>query len=121
MSPTPINLPDKYALFDDHWNPRIIGELNDQYIKIAKIAGEFIWHSHAEEDELFLVVRGKLLMDFRDKTVEVLPGQLLLVPRGTEHRPRTEEETQILMIEPKTTINTGTIENERTRKELEVL
>ena len=121
MTPAPINLPDKFARFHDHWNPRIIGELNDQHIKIAKIQGEFIWHQHQHEDELFMVIEGKLLMDFRDKTVVVLPGQLLLVPRGTEHRPRTEGETQIMMIEPKTTVNTGNVENERTRKELEVL
>ena len=121
MTPTPITLADKYAQFEDLWNPRIIGELNDQHIKIAKVNGEFIWHSHAEEDELFMVVQGKLLMDFRDRTEEVRPGQLLVVPRGTEHRPRTEAETWILMIEPKTTLNTGNVESERTRRDLEVL
>lgn len=117
----PINLAQKFAQFSDHWNPRIIGELNDQHIKIAKVQGEFIWHSHANEDELFIVVQGTLIMDFRDKTVEMQPGELLIVPKGVEHRPRTESETWIMMIEPKTTLNTGNVENERTRKELEVL
>ncbi|SMB91779.1 Cupin 2 conserved barrel domain protein [Hymenobacter roseosalivarius DSM 11622] len=117
----PINLNQKFAQFHDHWNPRIIGELNDQHIKIAKVQGEFIWHSHQHEDELFIVVQGTLLMDFRDKTVALRPGELLVVPKGVEHRPRTEGETWIMMIEPKTTLNTGNVENERTRKELEVL
>lgn len=121
MTPTPITLTDKFAQFQDFWNPRIIGELNEQHIKIAKVNGEFVWHSHAEEDELFMVVQGKLLMDFRDRTEAVHPGQLLVVPRGTEHRPRTDAETWILMIEPKTTLNTGDVESERTRRDLEIL
>ena len=121
MTPTPITLRDKFTQFQDLWNPRIIGELNDQHIKIAKVNGEFIWHRHAEEDELFMVVQGTLLMDFRDRTEEVHPGQLLVVPRGTEHRPRAEAETWILMIEPKTTVNTGEVTSERTRRDLEVL
>lgn len=121
MTPTPITLTEKFAQFHDHWNPRIIGELNNQHIKIAKVDGEFIWHSHADEDELFIVVQGKLLMDFRDRTVEIEPGQLLVVPRGTEHRPRTDSETWIMMIEPSTTINTGNVHSERTRRDLEVL
>ena len=121
MTPTPITLADKFAQFTDLWHPRIVGELNEQHVKIAKVNGEFIWHSHAAEDELFLVVQGTLLMDFRDRTEEVRPGQLLLVPRGIEHRPRAEAETWILMIEPKTTVNTGDAANERTRRDLEVL
>lgn len=121
MTPTPITLTDKFAHFQNLWNPRIIGELNDQHITIAKVNGEFIWHRHAGEDELFMVVQGKLLMDFRDCTEEILPAQLLVVPRGTEHRPRTEAETWIMMLAPKTTVNTGEMENERTRRVLEVL
>ncbi|GAA4498434.1 cupin domain-containing protein [Hymenobacter ginsengisoli] len=121
MTPTPITLTDKFAQFEDLWNPRIIGELNDQHIKIARVDGEFIWHSHAEEDELFMVVQGKLFIDFRDRTEEILPGQVLVVPRGVEHRPRTDAETWIMMIEPKTTVNTGNVESERTRLNLEVL
>lgn len=122
MTPSPINLTEKFSLFNDHWNPRIIGEMNGQHIKIAKIDGEFVWHSHADEDELFVVVRGRLLMDFRDRTVTVDPGELLLVPRGIEHRPRTEAETWIMMIEPTSTLNTGdAAESERTRRHLETL
>ena len=116
-----IILSEKFAQFHDHWHPRIIGELNGQYVKIAKIRDEFVWHSHEHEDELFMVIQGKLLMDFRDKTVEVVPGELLIVPKGVEHRPRTEGETQIMMIEPKSTVNTGGLVNERTRTDLEVI
>ena len=121
MTPTSITLADKFAQFTDLWHPRIIGELNEQHVKIAKVQGEFIWHRHAAEDELFMVVQGTLLMDFRDRTEAVRPGQLLLVPRGTEHRPRAMAETWILMIEPKTTRNTGEVESERTRRDLDVL
>ena len=115
-----INVIDKYGLFNDHWNPRIIGELNGQHVKIAKVKDEFIWHSHEQEDELFLVWKGTLIMDFRDKTVEIAPGEMLIVPKGVEHRPRTNgEEVWIMMLEPTTTVNTGAVDNERTRKELE--
>jgi mannose-6-phosphate isomerase-like protein (cupin superfamily) len=116
-----IVLSEKFAQFNDHWHPRIIGELNGQYVKIAKIRDEFVWHSHAHEDELFMVIQGKLIMDFRDKTVEVVPGELLIVPKSVEHRPRTEGETQIMMIEPKSTVNTGELVNECTRTDLEVV
>lgn len=115
-----IRLEDKFAQFTDHWNPRIIGELNDQHIKIARVQGEFIWHNHAAEDELFIVVKGQLLIDFRDgTTAEINSGELLVVPRGTDHRPHSADETWIMMIEPQTTVNTGAIENERTRTNLE--
>ena len=114
-----IDLLEKFEHFSDHWSPRIIGELNDQYVKIARIRDEFIWHQHEQEDELFFVVKGTMIMDFRDRTVEVTPGQLLIVPRGTEHRPRTNgEEVFILLIEPKRTVNTGNVESERTKVEL---
>jgi mannose-6-phosphate isomerase-like protein (cupin superfamily) len=117
-----IKLEDKFAQFSDHWNPRIIGELNEQYIKIARVEGEFIWHNHAHEDELFIVVKGCLRIDFRDgHTAELHPGELLVVPKGVDHRPHSEGETWIMMIEPKTTLNTGTTENERTRHNLEHL
>ena len=115
-----INIAEKYDQFGDYWNPRIIGELNGQQVKIAKIKDEFIWHSHAAEDELFLVWAGTLVMDFRDETVLVAPGEMLIVPKGVEHRPRTNgEEVWIMMLEPTSTVNTGSTENERTRKELE--
>jgi len=87
-----INLSEKFSLFHDHWHPRIIGELNGQQVKIAKVQGDFIWHSHENEDELFFIVEGKLWLDFRDKTVELNPGEMIIVPRGVEHRPRAEGE-----------------------------
>lgn len=120
-----INLVEKLALFSDHWHPHIIGDLNEHHIKLAKLQGDFIWHSHAEEDELFIVLKGKLLMDFRDeaspsgiRTVEVIPGEIIIVPKGVEHRPHGDEEVHILLIEPQTVVNTGATENELTRKEL---
>ena len=117
-----ISLAQKFALIGDHWNPHIVGELGDQYVKLAKFAGEFMWHSHAEEDELFLVVRGQMRMGLRDpeeREVIVGEGELLIVPRGVEHRPAAVgDEAWILMLEPKTTLNTGSERNERTRKEL---
>lgn len=115
-----IKLEDKFAQFTDQWNPRVIGELNDQHIKIARVQGEFIWHNHAQEDELFIVVKGRLLIDFRDGyTAEINPGELLVVPRGVDHRPHSEGETWIMMIEPSTTLNTGNVADERTRPNLE--
>ncbi len=103
-----INILDKFQQFDEHWTPKILGELNGQLVKIAKIKDEFIWHSHAHEDELFMVFKGTLLMDFRDKTTVVKSGEMLIVPKGVEHRPRTNgEEVYILLFEPNTTLNTG--------------
>jgi mannose-6-phosphate isomerase-like protein (cupin superfamily) len=114
-----INIKEKLAKFSDHWHPRIIGELNGQYVKLAKIKGEFVWHSHAEEDELFYVLKGELRMEFRDKTVVLQPGEMIVVPRGIEHRPCADEEVEIMLFEPKSTLNTGEEKNERTREELE--
>ena len=95
-----INLIDKYKLFNEKWSPHSIAELNGQQVLIAKVEGDFVWHAHKEEDELFHVVKGKLTVEFRDKTVELSSGELLLVPKGVEHRPRAEEETWILLFEP---------------------
>jgi mannose-6-phosphate isomerase-like protein (cupin superfamily) len=116
-----VNISDKFAEFDDFYNPKIIGELNGQQVKAVKLKGEFIWHHHENEDELFLVVKGKLKMEFREKTVEVDPGEFIIVPRGIEHRPVADDEVHVLLFEPDSTINTGNIENERTRKDLEKL
>lgn len=102
-----VNLREKFALFDDHWSPKIVGELNDSYVKLAKFKGEFVWHQHANEDELFLVVRGSLLIKFRDHEVLVEPGEFVIVPRGVEHLPVAEEEVEVLLLEPKSTLNTG--------------
>ena len=114
-----INIQDKLSLFNDHWNPRIIAELNKQHVKLAKIKGEFIWHKHDEEDEMFLVLKGNLKIEFRDRTETIHENEIIIVPKGVEHRPIAEEEVSIMLFEPVTTINTGAIENERTRKNLE--
>ena len=109
-----VNLAEKLALIDETWSPRIAGELNDAYIKLAKLKGEFIWHHHDNEDELFLVIKGKLTIRLPDGETTLEPGEFVIIPRGTEHLPVAEEEVQVLLIEPKTTRNTGNIENERT-------
>ena len=114
-----VNISEKLSQFNDYYNPRIIGELNGQCVKAVKLKGEFVWHHHDNEDELFLVIQGKLNMEFRDKIVEVLPGEFIIVPKGVEHKPVAEDEVHILLFEPASTLNTGNIENERTRKVLE--
>ncbi len=114
-----INLEEKFSLFSDYWNPRIIGEVNDCHVKAVKLKGEFIWHHHDHEDELFLVVKGRLQMKFRDREAIVREGEFLIVPRGVDHLPVAEEEVHILLIEPKSTLNTGNINNERTVAQLE--
>ena len=114
-----VNIREKLSQFSDHWNPRIIGELNGQHVKAVKLKGEFVWHHHDHEDELFLVIKGKLKMEFRDKTVEINEGEFIIVPRKTEHRPVAEQEVEILLFEPASTLNTGNVENEKTRKHLE--
>ena len=115
-----INLTEKFALFNELWTPKIIGELNDQYIKLAKVKDDFIWHSHDDEDELFIVQKGTLYIDFRDHTAVLNPGEIIVVPRGVEHRPRTNgEEVHIMLIEPKSTKNTGNITGEKTVTSLE--
>lgn len=114
-----VNIREKLDLFDDHWNPRIIGELNGQHVKAVKLKGEFVWHHHDNEDELFLVISGKLRMEFRDKVVEVNQGEFIIVPAKVEHRPVAVGEVEILLFEPTSTLNTGNVENERTRKHLD--
>lgn len=116
---TKINLTEKFALFSDHWNPRIVGELNNQQVKLVKFQGEFVWHHHEHEDELFLVVKGRFRMEFRDKHVWLEEGEFLVVPRGEEHRPVAEEEVHVLLFEPASTLNTGNVNNERTVERLE--
>lgn len=114
-----VNLSGKFDLFHDHWNPRIIGELNGQCVKAAKLKGEFVWHHHDHEDEMFLVVKGKLIMELRDKTIEINEGEFLVVPKGVEHKPVAPEEVRVLLFEPASTLNTGNIKNERTKDQLE--
>lgn len=114
-----INLAEKLSQFDDHWNPRVVAELNGQHVKLAKIKGVFVWHHHEDEDELFLVLHGRMKLEFRDCVVELAKGECFVVPRGVEHRPVAEEETHLLVFEPATTLNTGNIRNDRTVDELE--
>ena len=116
-----VNLVEKLALFDEPWSPKIVAELNDAYVKVVKFENEFVWHHHDDEDELFLVVAGRLRMQFRDGDVVVEPGELVVVPKGVEHCPLAEGETHVVLIEPKTTLNTGNVRNERTVEQLERL
>ncbi len=114
-----INLAAKFELFSEHWSPKIVGELNGQHVKLVKLQGEFVWHKHDEEDELFFVVRGTLQMQFRDKTVTIHENEFLIVPRGVEHRPVGEEEVWVMLFEPASTLNTGDAESELTKDRLD--
>jgi mannose-6-phosphate isomerase-like protein (cupin superfamily) len=114
-----VNLGKKFAQFSDHWNPRIIGEVNDCYLKAVKFRGDFVWHHHENEDEMFLVIKGTLRMKFRDREAVVREGEFIIVPRGVEHCPTADEEIQVVLIEPKSTLHTGNIVNERTVPELQ--
>ena len=117
----PINIMNKFSLFNEKWTPKIIGELNDQYVKVCKLKDDFVWHSHENEDELFMVFKGTLLMEFRDgRIVKIKQGEILIVPKGVEHRPHTNGDIVFnLLFEPKTTLHTGDVENELTIKELD--
>jgi len=116
-----INLAHAFSTFHDPWHPRVAGEVNDMQVKLARLEGEFIWHHHDDEDELFLVVNGTLRMRFRDREVRVEPGEFLIVPRGVEHQPVGENDCQVMLFEPRTTLNTGNVVNERTVEKLERL
>lgn len=109
-----INLLEKFATFTEHWQPRIVGELNGQHVKIVRLLGEFVWHHHENEDEMFLVLSGVLDLEFRDRVVTLGEGEFCIVPRGVEHRPVAREEVKVLLFEPASTLNTGNVENERT-------
>ena len=109
-----VNLAEKFSLFTDHWSPKVVGELNGQHVKLVKFVGEFVWHKHDDEDELFLVVKGEFRMEFRDRQVALKEGEFLIVPRGVEHRPVADEEVHVLLFEPATTLNTGDVRDEKT-------
>ncbi len=113
-----INLKEKFDLFNDYWSPRIAGELNDSYVKLVKLKGEFVWHQHDNEDELFLVVEGHLTIKLRDRDIELDFGEFAIIPRGIEHLPVAEEEVHVLLLEPKSTLNTGNVQSERTVADL---
>jgi mannose-6-phosphate isomerase-like protein (cupin superfamily) len=114
-----VNLAEKFRRFSDHWSPKIVGELNDSYVKLVKLKGEFVWHHHDAEDELFLVVKGRLLLRFRDRDVWLNEGEFAIVPRGVDHLPIAPEEVHVVLIEPKSTLNTGNVRNERTVEALQ--
>lgn len=114
-----INIAQKFSLINEPWSPKILGEINESYVKAVRFQGEFVWHHHDDEDEMFLVVQGRMRMKFRDHEEIVKPGEFIIVPRGVEHLPVAEVETQVLLFEPKTTLNTGNVTNERTLPQLE--
>jgi mannose-6-phosphate isomerase-like protein (cupin superfamily) len=114
-----ITIADKLSLFNDYWNPRIVGELNGQYVKLVKFQGEFVWHKHANEDEMFYVLKGEFRMEFPEKIVELKENEFLIVPRGIEHRPVAEKEVSVMLFEPKTTLNTGDKKGTLTKENLE--
>ncbi len=119
LSAEKVNLAEKLSLFDEHWSPKIVGELNGQHVKLVKLLGEFVWHHHDEEDELFLVVKGRFRMEFREREVWIEEGEFIVVPRGVEHRPVAEEEASVLLFEPASTLNTGNVRDEMTVAELD--
>jgi mannose-6-phosphate isomerase-like protein (cupin superfamily) len=114
-----VNIADKFAKISEYWKPYIAGELNGQFVKLDKLKGEFVWHHHENEDELFLVVKGRFRMELRDRHIWLETGEFLVVPRGVEHRPVADEEAWIVLFEPASTLNTGNVQNERTLRELE--
>jgi len=114
-----VNLAEKYSCFSDHWSPKIVAELNDSHVLLAKVQGEFVWHAHAGEDELFLVIKGNLVIELRDGEIRLGPGELAVIPKGVEHRPVAREEVQLMLIEPKATRHTGDVDSERTVHEYE--
>jgi len=114
-----VNLTEKCSKFSDYWSPKIAGELNDTYVKLVKLKGEFVWHHHEQEDELFLVVKGKLLINLRERDIWLEEGEFVIIPRGVEHLPIAEEEVHVLLLEPKSTLNTGNTQNEKTVADLD--
>ena len=127
MAVSRINLAEKFGLFSDHWHPRIIADVNDHQVKLARVQGEFVWHSHADEDEMFLVIAGELIIELRDGAITLGPGEMAVIPRGVEHRPVAREEVQLMLIEPGdqlmliepgATRHTGDVESDRTRHKL---
>ena len=114
-----VNINQKFSLFNEYWSPKIVGELNGQYVKLAKFKGEFIWHKHDNEDEMFYVISGKFKIELRDKLIELNEGEFFIVPKGAEHRPVADEEAEVMLFEPKTTQNTGNVNNEFTKNDLQ--
>jgi mannose-6-phosphate isomerase-like protein (cupin superfamily) len=110
----PVDLAQKFSLFSEHWSPKVVGELNDSYVKLVRLKGEFVWHHHDHEDELFLVIKGRLVIKLRERDLIIPEGQFVIIPRGVEHMPVADEEVLVMLLEPKTTLNTGNVQNART-------
>lgn len=119
MSQNKVNLAEKLSLFDEHWSPKVVGELNGQHVKLVKLLGDFVWHHHDDEDELFLVTKGRFRMEYRDREEWIGEGEFVVVPRGVEHRPVAEEEAHVMLFEPASTVNTGNADGEMTVAELD--
>ena len=109
-----VNLAEKFKLFQEHWSPKIVGEVNDCYMKLVRFKGEFVWHHHDDEDEMFMVIKGRFVMKLRDRDVQLEEGEFIVIPHGVEHMPVADEEVEVLLIEPKSTLNTGNVKSERT-------
>jgi mannose-6-phosphate isomerase-like protein (cupin superfamily) len=109
-----VNIAEKLSLFEEHWSPKIVGEINDSHVKLVKLSGEFVWHHHEAEDEMFLVIEGKLLIKFRDRDIWLDKGEFIIIPKGVEHMPVAADEVHIMLIEPKTTVNTGNVQDQKT-------
>ena len=109
-----VDLKEKFSLFDEYWKPKIVGELNGQYVKLAKLKGEFVWHKHENEDELFMVIQGRLKIKLQDQDIDLHEGQFFVIPKGVDHLPVVEEECHVMLFEPKSVLNTGNIKNEKT-------
>lgn len=114
-----VDLKEKFSLFNEHWSPKIAGELNGQYVKLAKLKGEFVWHQHENKDELFMVIKGRLTIKLRDQDINLDEGQFFIIPRGVEHLPVAEEECHVLLFEPRSVLNTGNVQNEKTVETLD--
>jgi mannose-6-phosphate isomerase-like protein (cupin superfamily) len=116
-----VNIEEKFSQINDYWNPRIAGELNGQHVKLVKANGEFVWHKHDNEDEMFLIIKGDFKMELRDKTINVKPGEFIIIPKGVEHRPVTNGEVHVILFEPASTLNTGNVKNELTKENPETI
>jgi mannose-6-phosphate isomerase-like protein (cupin superfamily) len=114
-----VNIDEKLSLFSEYWDPKIVGELNGQYVKLVKFKGEFVWHKHDNEDEMFYVLKGKFNMEYRDKTIEIKENEFVIIPKGVEHRPVAPEEVSVMLFEPKTILNTGDTRNEFTKERIQ--
>lgn len=116
-----INIKNKLALFNEYWSPKIVGAINDHHVKLVKLKGDFVWHKHENEDEMFLVLEGQLKIEFRDKTIELNKNEFVIIPRGTEHKPIADEEVSVMLFEPKNTLNTGNTKNNFTKVKVEFI